>query len=289
MPRALWTGAISFGLVNVPVRMYSAVQEQDLRFHFVHEKDGSRIGYVKVCKAEEKPVPDDEIVKAYEFKKGEYVFMEDEDFEAAKVDGLRTIEIEDFVPYDDIDPIYFEKTYFLGPQDGSEKVYALLAKAMTESGLAGIARYVMRDRENLGCLRIRDGVITLERMYFADEIRPSDELKPGRVKVDAKELEMAEQLIERFSGSWKPDKYEDTYRERLLEIVKAKRKGKEIHAEPAVEHEEPADLMDALRASLEAAQGRRSSGGTRRSPSRSGGGSSRRSSSRGKAKARSKR
>jgi DNA end-binding protein Ku len=289
MPRALWTGAISFGLVNVPVRMYSAVQEQDLRFHFVHEKDGSRIGYVKVCKAEEKPVPDDEIVKAYEFKKGEYVFMEDEDFEAAKVDGLRTIEIEDFVPYDDIDPIYFEKTYFLGPQDGSEKVYALLAKAMTESGLAGIARYVMRDRENLGCLRIRDGVITLERMYFADEIRPSDELKPGRVKVDAKELEMAEQLIERFSGSWKPDKYEDTYRERLLEIVKAKRKGKEIHAEPEAEHEEPKDLMDALRASLEAAQGRRSSGGKRRSPSRSGGGSSRRSSSRGKAKARSKR
>jgi DNA end-binding protein Ku len=131
-------------------------------------------------------------------------------------------------------------------------------------------------------------VITLEKMYFADEIRPLDDLKPGRVKVDAKELEMAEQLIERFSGTWKPEKYEDTYRERLLEIVKAKRKGKEIHAEPAAEHEEPKDLMDALRASLEAAQGRRASAGKGRSSSRSGG-SSRRASSRGKAKARSKR
>jgi DNA end-binding protein Ku len=288
MPRALWTGTISFGLVSVPVRMYSAVQEQDLRFHFVHEKDGSRIGYEKICKAEEKPVPDDEIVKAYEFSKGEYVFMEDEDFEAAKAEGLRTIDIEDFVAYEEIDPIYFEKTYYLGPQEGSEKVYALLAKAMDESGLAGVARYVMRDRENLGCLRIREGVITLEKMYFADEIRPLDELKPGRVKVDAKELEMAEQLIERFAGKWQPDKYEDTYRERLLEIVKAKRKGKAVHVEPVEREEQPEDLMAALRASLEAAQGRRGSSGSRRTAARSGG-SSRRSSSRGKAKARSKR
>ena len=123
MPRALWTGTISFGLVSVPVRMYSAVQEQDLRFHFVHEKDGSRIGYEKICKAEEKPVPEDEIVKAYEYSKGEYVFMADEDFEAAKAEGLRTIDIEDFVAYEEIDPIFFEKTYYLGPQDGSEKVY----------------------------------------------------------------------------------------------------------------------------------------------------------------------
>ena len=142
-------------------------------------------------------------MKAYEYKKGEYVFMEDEDFEAAKVDGLRTIEIQDFVPYDEIDPIFFEKTYYLGPQDGAEKVYALLCKAMDESGLAGVARYVMRDRESLGCLRIRDGLITLEKMYFADEIRPVDDLKPGRVRVDAKELEMATQLIDRFSGKWR--------------------------------------------------------------------------------------
>ena len=283
MPRALWTGAISFGLVNVPVRMYGAVEEKDLRFHYVHEKDGSRIGYEKICKLEEKPVPDDEIVKAYEYKKGEYVFMEDEDFEAAKVDGLRTIEIQDFVPYDEIDPIFFEKTYYLGPQDGAEKVYALLCKAMDESGLAGVARYVMRDRESLGCLRIREGVITLEKMYFADEIRPVDDLKPGRVRVDANELEMATQLIDRFSGKWRPEKYEDSYRQRLLEVVKAKRKGKEVHVEPAEKQEEPEDLMAALRASLDAAQSRR------RRPSSSRRNGSGRKSSRAKTKARSRR
>jgi DNA end-binding protein Ku len=286
VPRAIWTGTISFGLVNVPVRMYSAVKEHDLHFHFVHEKDGSRIGYEKICKLEEKPVPDDEIVKAYEFEKGEYVYMEDEDFEAVRVEGYRTIEIEDFVPYDEIDPIFFEKTYFLGPQEGGEKVYALLCKAMDEAGLAAVARYVMRDRENLGCLRIRDGVITLEKMYFADEIRPVDELKPGKVKVDARELEMATQLIDRFSGSWEPDKYEDTYQARLLEIVEAKRKGKKIHVEPVVEAEQPDDLMAALRASLEAAQSRRASSGKKSGSSSSRkNGSSRKPSSRSKAKA----
>lgn len=286
MPRAIWTGTISFGLVNVPVRMVSAVQENDLRFHLVHAKDGSRIGYEKICKVEERPVPDDEIVKAFEIEKGEYVYMADEDFEAARVEGLRTIEIEDFVPYDQIDPIFFEKTYYLAPQEGSEKVYALLCRAMEESGLAGVARYVMRERENLGCLRIRNGVITLEKMYFADEIRPTDELAPGKVKVDARELEMATQLIDRFSGTWEPDKYEDTYRQRLLEIVEAKREGKEVHVEPAVASEQPDDLMAALRASLEAAQARR--GGETRRSTASRSGSSRRSSPRAKAKARSR-
>jgi DNA end-binding protein Ku len=275
MPRAIWSGTIAFGLVNVPVRMYSAVKEEDVRFHFVHAPDGSRIGYEKICKAEEKPVPDDEIVKAYEIEKGEYVYMEDEDFEAARPEGLRTIEIEDFVPYDDIDPIFFERTYYLGPQDGGEKVYALLARAMDEAGLAGIARYVMRDRENLGALRIRDGVITLEKLFFADEIRPADDLKPKGVRVDKGELEMAAQLIDRFSGKWDPGKYRDEYRKRLLGIIKAKRAGKEIHVEPVAKEAQPDDLMSALRASLESAQSRRASGSTKRS-SRGGSGSSKR-------------
>jgi DNA end-binding protein Ku len=281
MPRAIWTGTIAFGLVNVPVRMYSAVKEKDLRFHFVHEPDGSRIGYEKICKAEEKPVPDDEIVKAFEIEKGEYVYMDDEDFEAARPEGLRTIDIQDFVPYDDIDPIFFERTYYLGPQDGGEKVYALLARAMSEAGLAGIARYVMRDRENLGCLRIRDGVITLEKLFFADEIRPADELKPTGVRVDKRELEMAAQLIDRFSSTWDPEKYDDEYRKRLLEVVEAKRAGKEIHVEPVAEEAQPDDLMAALRASLESAQAKRSSSSSRSRSSRSG--SSRRP-SRSKAK-----
>src|SRR5919198_4815777 len=162
MPRALWTGSISFGLVNVPVRLYSAVQEHDLHFNFVHEPDGSRIGYEKICKAEEKTVPDDEIVKAFEYEKGEWVYMAEEDFEAAAAENHRTIDIRTFVPFEEIDPIYFERTYYLGPQEDGERVYALLARAMADSGLAGVAKWVMRDRQNLGLLRVREGVITLE-------------------------------------------------------------------------------------------------------------------------------
>src|SRR5688500_20336369 len=126
MPRSLWTGAISFGLVNVPVRLYSAIAETDLRFHLIHEPDGGRIGYQKICKKEEEPIPDDEIVNGFEFEKDEFVVLTDEDFDAAKTEGVKSLEISDFVPYDEIDPIYFEKTYFLGPQKGAEKVYALL-------------------------------------------------------------------------------------------------------------------------------------------------------------------
>ena len=130
MPRAIWSGAISFGLVNVPVRMYSAIEEKDLHFHLIHEPDSGRIGYEKFCKKEEKLVPDDEIVKAFETSKDKHVVFTDEDFEAVKAEGVKTIDISDFVPYEEIDPIYFDRTYFLGPQDGAEKVYALMREAM---------------------------------------------------------------------------------------------------------------------------------------------------------------
>jgi DNA end-binding protein Ku len=254
-PRALWTGTISFGLVNVPVRMYSATREHDLHFNFVHEKDGSRIGYEKICKKEGVPVPDDEIVKAYEWDKGEWVYLTDEDFEAASADGTRTIDISDFVDSDDIDPIYFEKTYYLGPQEGGEKVYALLAKALDQSGLAGIAKFVMRDRQHLGALRVRDGVIALERMYFADEVVEPKDVKPPASRVEKRELDMAIELIDRFRGEWKPEQYKDTYRDALMDVIKRKRKGEKIHAETTPEPEETADLMEALRASLAAAKG----------------------------------
>ena len=256
MPRAIWTGAVSFGLVNVPVRMYSAIDEQDVHFDLIHEKDGGHIGYQKYCKLEEEVVPNDEIVKGYEVGDGEYVYLSDEDFQAARVEGYKTIDIRDFVPYDEIDPIYFERTYYLGPQEGAEKVYALLVRAMEESGLAAIATYVMRDRQNLGCLRVRDGVVVLEKMFFADEIRPTEEIAPRKAKVDDRELEMASQLIDRFAGSFEPEQYEDTYRQRLLEVIEAKRKGEEVHAEAVAAPEEPDDLLAALRASLEATQGR---------------------------------
>jgi DNA end-binding protein Ku len=258
MPRAIWSGAISFGLVNVPVRMYSAIDEHKLHFNLLHEKDDSRIGYEKVCKQEGKAVPDKEIVKAFEYSKGEYVYLTDDDFEsaAAHAEGFKTIDIRDFVPYDDIDPIVFERTYYLGPADGADKVYSLLLRAMEDSGLAAIAKYVMRDKQHLGCLRVRDGVITLEKMYFADEIRPIDEIKPKKARVSKQELEMAQQLIDSFSGAFKLEKYKDTYRDALLEIIKRKRKGEEVHVEPEEEKEEVPDLMAALRASVEASTGR---------------------------------
>lgn len=254
MPRALWTGTISFGLVSVPVRMYSAIDESDLRFHLVHEPDGGRIGYQKVCKAENAPVPDDEIVKAFEVEPDELVVLTDEDFAAAKAEGVKTIEISDFVPYEEIDPIYFERTYYLGPQDGGEKVYALLREAMEETGLAAVGKYVLRDKQHLGCLRIREGVITLEQLFFHDEIRPAKEIAPRRSKVPAAELKLATALIEQFKGTFEPQRYEDTYREALCRIIKAKQKGETITAVPAAEDEEPADLLAALKASVDAAK-----------------------------------
>ena len=256
-PRALWTGSISFGLVNVPVRLYSAVSEHKLQFHFVHEKDESPIGYQKICKLEEKPVPDKEIVKAFEYRKGEYVYMTDEDFQAARVEGYKTIDITDFVPYDQIDPIYFAHTYYVGPQDGSEKVYSLLVRAMEDSELAAVAKFVMRDRQYLGALRVREGVITLEQLYFADEVRPVDDLKPKRERVDKRELAMAQQLIDSFAGEWEPEKYSDTYRDALCDVIEAKRKGKDVHVAAEPEEERPTDLLEALRRSVEASKGGR--------------------------------
>jgi DNA end-binding protein Ku len=268
-PRAIWSGAISFGLVNVPVRMYSAIAEHKLHFHYIHEKDSSPIGYSKVCKAEDKPVPDKEIVKAFEWEKGQYVPMSDADFEAAEArETHKTIEIRDFVEYDEIDPIYFERSYFLGPADGAEKVYALLARAMEDSGRAAIAKYVMRDRQSLGCLRVREGVITLEKMYFADEIRPMDDLTPSKRKIDIRELEMANSLIDKLSSRFDPKKYTDTYRDTLCEIIKAKRKGETVEAPKVEKPTKAPDLMEALEASLSQARGGR--GRARRDGSRNG-------------------
>ena len=255
MPRAIWTGAVSFGLVNVPVRMYSAVSEHKLHFHYVHEPDGSPIGYEKICKAEGRPVPDEEIVKAFELEPGEWVYMSDEDFEAARAeDPGKTIQIADFVPHEEIDPIFFERSYYLGPEAGAERVYALLARALEQTGLTGIAKFVMRDREYLGALRVKDGVVVLERMHFADEVRPADDVAPGDQRVGGRELEMAVELVERLAGAFEPEKYEDTYRERLSDIIRAKRKGERVPVAEAEEPEEPEDLLAALRRSVEEAK-----------------------------------
>jgi DNA end-binding protein Ku len=256
MPRSIWSGAISFGLVNVPVRMYSAVSEHNLHFNFIHVKDGSRIGHEKICKEEGKPVPDSEIAKAFNWEGEEYVVMADEDFDAASAhEQGKTIEIKDFVDYDEIDPIYFERTYMLGPDEGAERVYALLARAMDESGLAAIAKYVMRDKQNLGCLRVRDGLITLEKMYFADEVRPLDPLRPEKESsVDQKELDMATQLIDSLRTPFEPERYHDTYRDTLCEIIKQKREGETITAPDTEKPAAAPDLMAALQASIDRAK-----------------------------------
>jgi DNA end-binding protein Ku len=257
MPRAIWSGAISFGLVNAPVRMYSAIAEHNLHFNYIHVKDGSRIGYEKICKEEGKAVPDEEVAKAFNWEGEEYVVMADEDFDAASANEQgKTIEIKDFVDYEEIDPIYFERTYMLGPEEGAERVYALLAKAMAESGLAAIAKYVMRDKQNLGCLHVRDGLITLEKMHFADEIRPLDPLRPEKeASVDRKELAMAMQLIESLRTGFEPGRYHDTYRDTLCEIIKQKREGETVTAREPKRPAGTPDLMAALQASIDRAQG----------------------------------
>jgi DNA end-binding protein Ku len=254
MPRAIWSGSVSFGLVNVPVRMYSAIEAHDLHFSLLHTKDDSHIGYEKICKQEGKPVPDDEIEKAYEIGDGEFVYLTDADFEAAEGTTYRTIELSDFVRYEEIDPIYFETTYFLGPDEGSEKAYALLVEAMSRTGLVGLGTFVMRNKQHLGCVRVRDGVLTLVRMYFEDEVRPHDEVKPKRVSVGSRELEMAEELIDRFSGTFDIGKYRDDYRDALLAVVKAKQRGETVEVEEPRE-EAPPDLLAALQASLAGRKG----------------------------------
>ena len=250
--RALWSGSISFGLVNVPVRVFSATREHKAHFHFVHSPDAGPIGYQKICKTEDKPVPDDEVVLAFEVKKGEYVFLDDADFEQARGVRERAIEILDFVPAAEIDPVYFAKTYYLGPAGGGEKVYTLFLRALRESALIGVVKFQLRERQHLGGLRVQGNVLALEQLYFADEVLPSADIEVSKTRIGKEELELARQLIERSTTSWKPDRYEDTYERDLRKTIDAKRKGRDVRE--TADTEEPGqvhDLMAALRASVE--------------------------------------
>jgi DNA end-binding protein Ku len=280
VPRAIWKGSISFGLVNVPVSMYAAISEQDLHFHMIHERDESPIGYQKVCKKEGKPVPDDEIVRAYELDDGSMVVLDEQDFEAAKAEGYHAITVLDFVAYQEIDPIYFERTFYLGPQDeeASAHVYTLLVKAMEDAGLAAICSYIFHNREQLGCMRVRDGALVLEKMYFANEIRDPKDARPSkRPKLNAGELKMARQLIDAMTSRFDPDQYTDSYRAALLKVIRKKAKGQTIEPPKPEEREELPDLMAALQESLKS-----SGGGGRSKPKRT---AKRRSKAKGKRKA----
>lgn len=265
MARAIWSGAISFGLVNVPVRLYSAVQQKDVRFHEFDERSGKRIRHKRVTEGSNREVGYDNVAKGYEVSKGRYVVLEQEELHAADPEKTKSIDIEDFVELDQIDPIYFEKTYYLGPEKdkGAKRAYALLVKALEDQGEAGVARFVMRSKEYLAAIRSKDGMLLLQTLYFHDEIRDARKEVPGlplTVKVETKDLGMARRLISGLATDWDPTKYKDTYRARVLALVKRKQKGQEITVEEREPTESTSDLMEALRASVEAIKKERSGG-----------------------------
>jgi DNA end-binding protein Ku len=248
-PRSIWRGTISFGLVSVPVRMYTATESKELRFHFLHKDDLAPIGYDKVRKDTGEHVDPEDVVRGFEIEKGRYVPLDDEDLDRLDIELTKSIDICDFVDLDEIDPIYFRKAYYLLPEEGAEKPYALLVRALEETGKVGIAKVVIRNKQHLAALRPVDGLLVLETMYYADEVRKPEKVKSGELR--KAEVEMAKSLVENLSESFDPEKYDDTYRKELLDLLRAKAKGKKL-PEPAAEEEgEVVDLMAALRESVE--------------------------------------
>jgi DNA end-binding protein Ku len=257
MARAIWSGAISFGLVNVPVKLYSATSPKTVRFHQVSAKTGARIRQKRVDPSTGDEVPYEEIVKGYEISPERYVLIDPEELEALDPKATKTVDIEDFVDLDEIDPIYYDHSYYLAPTAGGAKAYRLLLDAMRESGKVGVGRVVLRSKQQLCALRPTGDVLTLSTMLFGDEVLAPDRLDELDAVEDAaasdRELQMAEQLINSLSREFDPSKYHDEYRERVIQLIERKAAGEEIAVEP--EAEEPAaapDLMAALEASLAA-------------------------------------
>jgi DNA end-binding protein Ku len=248
--RSIWSGTISFGLVSVPVRMYSATQSKELKFHFLDKRDLKPIGYDKVRKDTGRSVPQDRIVRGFEIEKGKYVPLEDEDLDRLDIELTHSIDILDFVSLDEIDPIYYRKAYYLLPQDGAEKPYRLLVRALDETEKVGIAKVVIRNKQHLAALRAYDGRLILETMYYPDELREPESVDGG-TRLQKAEVEMAKSLVENLSSSFKPDKYDDTYRKELLALIRAKAKGKELPEPQEPEEGEVIDLMAALRESVD--------------------------------------
>jgi DNA end-binding protein Ku len=251
----MWKGAISFGLVTIPVSVYPATEEKGLKFNQLHDEDGGRIRYKRVCEKDGEEVSFEHIVKGYEVEKDRYVVLTDEDFDAVPVESSRAIDIERFVDLDDIDPVMFKKSYYLIPEETGAKAYALLREAMSEDGRVGIAKVSFRDKEHLAALRFKDDAFVLETMYWPDELREADF---GGVDVGGKvtdqEMAMARQLIESLAGAWEPEQFSDEYREGLLEIVEAKLHGQEIEVVAPEPTAKVVDLMEALKASVAAAK-----------------------------------
>jgi len=262
MPRAIWSGSISFGLLNVPVKLYSAVSRKNVSFRELRESDGSRIRHKRVAEADGKEVPYEEIVKGYEISPEQYVVVTRDELEEIDPKRTRAVEIQDFVDLDDIDPIYFDHPYYLGPDKGAEKAYALLVKAMSDAKKVAIARFVLRNREHLAAVRPSGNVLTMATMRFPDEVVAPDELgedvvpQNGR-KLDKREVDMAKQLIDSLTSDFDPGKYRDEYREELLALIDRKAKGEAVTG-PVSEEPKPTkapDLMAALEESLAAVRG----------------------------------
>src|SRR3954464_600992 len=234
MPRAIWSGTISFGLVNVPVKLHTATEEKDVHFNQFAENTGDRIKNKRVSEKTGREIDFKDIVKGYEVSKGKFVIVTPEELESVDPGPRRTIEIEDFVALEEIDPVYFAKTYYLAPAEGegASRAYALLRAAMDKSERVAIGRFVMRTKQYLVALRPMDKVLTLSTLYFSDEVRDAKDLDvPGSIKLKPREMEIARSLIDSLTTTWKPERYEDTYRERVLKLVKDKAKGKEIVVE----------------------------------------------------------
>jgi DNA end-binding protein Ku len=257
MPRAIWSGAISFGLVNVPVKLYSATSPKTVRFHQIASKTGTRIRQQRVDPSTGEEVPFEEIVKGYELSPDRYVLISPEELEALDPKATKTIDIEEFVKLEDIDPIYYDHSYYLAPAAGGAKAYRLLLDAMREEGKVGIGRLVLRTKQQLCALRPTGDVLTLSTMLFGDEVVSPDKLDEldavEEAEASDRELRMAEQLIESLSADFDPSKFHDDYRERVLSLIERKAAGEEIAVQPQVEEPSPApDLMAALEASLAA-------------------------------------
>lgn len=263
MARAIWSGSISFGLLNVPVKLYSAVSKKSVSFRELRESDGSRVRHKRVSEADGKEIAYEDIVKGYEIAPEQYVVITKEDLEEIDPKKTRAIEVLDFVDLDDIDPIYFDHPYYLGPDKGAERAYDLLVKAMADSKKVAVARFVLRNKENLAALRPMDGVMTMATMRFADEVVSPDEIAASiesesvSAKPSKKELDMAKALIDSLTSDFDASSYRDEYREELLALIERKAKGEAV-VESASEAPKPTkapDLMAALEESLAAVKG----------------------------------
>jgi DNA end-binding protein Ku len=259
MARALWSGSLSFGLVNVPVQLFSAVRDQDLHFRQLHEKDGSPIETRRYCGEEDEEVPFEEVGHGYELDSGKQVVLTDEELAAAAPRKTRTIDIEAFVDLGDVDPAYFDHPYFLLPQgeaEGTRRAYQLLVEVMDSSERAALGRFVLRTKEYLVAVRVRDGLLSLTTMLFHDELRPTKDIPGGGRKPAKERLDRAIALVEAMTEEWDPSRYDDRYRERLLEVIERKKKGKRITVPEDEDEPSPIpDLMAALEQSLAAAKG----------------------------------